>query len=207
MKKLLSLCLTLCMAFTLAAPALADDGDTSTACIQADDGRVELYNENCPKYQAPLGNEVPADLVPMPVFDMKNAIDNNWEHCTSCSKESPHLISTAADLDKIRTHLSTETTDGGTLNIINGFFQLTNDISFSPADFQSGGAFFRDGKGWLPIGAAASTGETPAAFLGWLDGNGFAIKNLLINNFVGQNGLFTQVRGEYGVENLHLVDF
>ena len=34
--------------------------------------------------------------------------NSSWEECVDCSQDKPHLISTPADLDKIRTHTHTE---------------------------------------------------------------------------------------------------
>jgi uncharacterized repeat protein (TIGR02543 family) len=67
-------------------------------------------------------------------------------------------IYTTADLDNIR-------------NDLGGKYILMNDIVFSDADFQVGGAFYNSGNGWIPIG----NGVVDAPFTGILDGNGFAI--------------------------------
>ena len=67
------------------------------------------------------------------------------------------LISTKQQLSDIR-------------NNLNGDYMLTNDIVFTESDFQPGGAFYNDGKGWEPIGSF----EKP--FTGSFDGNDFAIE-------------------------------
>ena len=59
---------------------------------------------------------------------------DEWALCAACSEETPHLISTKEDLDKIRTHLDEN-------GHVTGYFQLANDIVFEEADFAEGGAF------------------------------------------------------------------
>ena len=68
------------------------------------------------------------------VFAGEVPSSENWTGCTACSEESPHMISTKADLDHIRTHL------GGDGHV-NGYFKLANDIVFDKADFEEGGDF------------------------------------------------------------------
>ena len=100
----------------------------------------------------------------------------NWTGCTACSEKSPHMISTKADLDHIRTHL------GGDGHV-NGYFKLANDIVFDKADFEGGGAFYNGGLGWMPIGHDGTTHSEnadyePAICDIWLDGNGYTISGL-----------------------------
>ena len=49
---------------------------------------------------------------------------------------------------------------------------LEADLVFTPEDFAEGGAFYNEGRGWIPIGDR----ETP--FSGWLQGNGHTISGL-----------------------------
>ncbi len=56
-----------------------------------------------------------------------------------------------------------------------GKYYLTNDIIFTDADFEEGGAFYNDGKGWIPIGTE------DRFFNGKFDGRGYTIQNLTIN--------------------------
>ena len=58
--------------------------------------------------------------------------EEEWEECNQCSKDNPHLISTTADLDKVRTHTHTE----GNVTTITGYFKLVNDIVFTDEDYQ-----------------------------------------------------------------------
>ncbi len=71
-------------------------------------------------------------------------------------------ISTKQELNNIRNDLTAS-------------YYLTSDIEFTAADFQSGGAFYNDGKGFSPIG----NGKQP--FAGNFDGNGFVISGLQIS--------------------------
>ncbi|MBQ7779661.1 MAG: hypothetical protein IJ404_04115 [Clostridia bacterium] len=71
-------------------------------------------------------------------------------------------IYTKADLDAVRNNLS-------------GNYILMNDIEFTAADFAEGGAFYNGGVCWNPIGSEN------APFTGIFDGNGYAVRNLLIN--------------------------
>ena len=71
-------------------------------------------------------------------------------------------IYTKEDLDNIRNDL--------TANYI-----LMNDINFAEEDFAEKGAFFNDGKGWIPIGSSEFE------FSGVLDGNNHKIINLQIS--------------------------
>ena len=102
----------------------------------------------------------------------------DWTGCTACSEESPHRISTKADLDHIRTHLGE---DGH----VNGYFKLANDIVFDKADFKEGGDFYRGGCGWLPIGHDGTGGEQyePAPADIWLDGDGHSISGLEMHSY------------------------
>lgn len=79
----------------------------------------------------------------------------------SGTESNPYQISTAAQLNNIRNYPSSN-------------FILNNDIVFTDADFEEGGAFYNDGYGWEPI-------ET---FSGSLNGNGFTIENLYVYNLV-----------------------
>ena len=102
----------------------------------------------------------------------------DWTGCTACSEESPHMISTKADLDHIRTHL------GGDGHV-NGYFKLANDIAFEKADFEEGGAFYNGGLGWKPIGHDGTGGDkyAPASADIWLDGDGHSISGLEMHSY------------------------
>lgn len=98
-------------------------------------------------------------------------------------------ISTKEDLNNIR-------------NDLDGKYYLTCDIVFNEEDFEEGGAFYNDGKGWIPIG---ETYENP--FSGIFDGNGNTVKGLKIDlSNVGQVfvGLFGCSTGK--IENLGIID-
>ena len=115
-------------------------------------------------------------LLPMTAWASGEA-DGSWTECVSCSDSSPHLISTPADLDRIRTH--THQAEDGTVTIT-GYFQLANDIVFAEEDFAPGGAFYNDGQTWIPIGHQNLSGDDGIGqiFCGHFDGDGHSIKNL-----------------------------
>ncbi len=95
----------------------------------------------------------------------------------------PYLIKTKSDLDLVR-------------NDLDAYYRLENDLTFTSADFASGGAFYNGGKGWQPIAT-----EWSFPFTGVFDGNGKKIVNLQINaTSSGYFGLFGIVAGT--VKNL-----
>lgn len=59
-------------------------------------------------------------------------------------------------------------------NDLNGNYYLTCDIEFTEADFAPGGAFYNDGKGFVPIG----NGKSP--FTGTFDGRGHTVSGVKI---------------------------
>ena len=83
-------------------------------------------------------------------------------------------ISTKAELNAVRDNLS-------------GKYYLTRDIVFTEEDFKSGGAFYNDDAGWLPIGSVFQS-----VFTGIFNGNGFEIQGLEIreNSTSSYLGLF-----------------
>ncbi len=103
---------------------------------------------------------------------------------------SGHVIQpiyTKEDLSNIRNDLS-------------GTYKLMNNISFNDEDFQPGGAFYNQGKGWIPLG-----NEPESTFLGSFDGNGFSISGLTLtpsNVKEGVYGLFGYSEGN--IKNLEL---
>lgn len=120
--------------------------------------------------------------VPLSAF----AVDGNTK-----SFEGYIPISTKADLNAIRNDLSAK-------------YYLTNNIVFSESDFSEGGNYYNDGAGWSPIG----TYDEP--FVGTLDGNGYAIKNLKISinsSSTVMAGLFGFIEGNIvnlGMDNCSL---
>lgn len=75
--------------------------------------------------------------------------------------ETATPISTKEQLNNIRNNLS-------------GNYYLTNDIIFTEDDFKENGAFYNEGKGFVPIG----TDKSP--FTGTFDGKGHSISGLKI---------------------------
>ncbi len=87
----------------------------------------------------------------------------------------------------------------------NANFVMTNNITFSAADFALGGEFYNNGNGWVPIGKGSKSDVNEDIFAGTFDGNGYTILNLRINDRVlGIGGLFGV---NYGViKNLGVVN-
>jgi uncharacterized repeat protein (TIGR02543 family) len=94
---------------------------------------------------------------------------NNTTHFAggSGTAASPYLISTPRHLANI----------GLTLDYLGAHYRLLNDIHFSDADFQSGGAFHNSGAGWAPIGLNALL-EHQRAFTGNFNGDGYVVSGL-----------------------------
>ena len=84
-------------------------------------------------------------------------------------------------------------------NNLTGKYYLTADIVFNQADFEPSGSFYNDGYGWIPIGSAP--------FQGVLDGNGYTISGLTINNSdtgTVYAGLFCEIGSSGTIRNLHI---
>lgn len=89
-------------------------------------------------------------------------------------------IYTKEDLDNVRNDLSAN-------------YILMNDIVFEESDFEEGGEFYNEGKGWLPIGVDSKT-----AFSGEFNGNGFVIKNINIKDSIWNESSFSVAVGLFG---------
>ena len=132
--------------------------------------------------------------------------EEEWEECNQCSKDNPHLIATAADLDKVRTHTHTE----GNVTTITGYFKLVNDIVFTDEDYQENGAFYNNGWGWTPIGHNNKTSYFSGdQFQGDFNGDDYAVKNIKIERPAGYwyNGLFAGPGDNAHIYNLKLEGF
>ena len=95
--------------------------------------------------------------------------------------DSPYIITDKYQLDAVREYP-------------NGHFELGADIVFTAADFAEGGAFYRGGKGWEPIGSTFGD-----AFCGSFDGNGYSVCGLYLCDAPqngGNLGLFGFLRGQ-----------
>ncbi len=77
--------------------------------------------------------------------------------------ESPYIINNAFDLEAISDYADK-----------NAFFALAKDISFKAEDFEFGGDFYNEGKGFTPVG----TKDKP--FNGTFDGNGHTVSGLTV---------------------------
>ena len=124
-------------------------------------------------------NAVTAALYPVKTLDAPVSDDVSWESCKACSEDNPHMISTTAELDKIRTHIDSKSAR------ITGYFKLTNDIAFKDADFQEGGAYYNQGAGWIPLDGVGWA----ISFAGTLDGAGHSIDGIISNVTSLENGL------------------
>jgi hypothetical protein len=104
---------------------------------------------------------------------------------------SPYLISNKTDLRILSENWGEE-------NLWNKHYQQTVDISFEASDFQSGGNFYNEGEGWIPIGNASSQ------FSGTYDGQNHTIFNVFINRSAHSQGLFGRIILNSKVENLRV---
>lgn len=78
------------------------------------------------------------------------------------TKEWPYIILTKEHLNNVRLYRSS-------------YFRMMEDVVFTEADFQAGGAYYGDGQGWQPIG------DSIEPFTGTFDGNGHTVIGLKIN--------------------------
>ncbi|MCI8610287.1 MAG: InlB B-repeat-containing protein [Clostridiales bacterium] len=174
--KLLAVLLAIAMVMTILPTVVFAEGNNGTDAAPAASNRMELSD------------------------------DSSWEECANCSQENPHMISTPADLDKVRTHTHTD----GEVTSITGYFKLANDIVFLDEDFEENGAFYNEGWGWTPIGHNNKQSYfSGAKFCGDFDGNTYAVKNVKMNRPAQYwyNGLFAAVDGNAHVYNLTLDSF
>ncbi len=113
----------------------------------------------------------------------------------SGTEANPYLIATKTDL-KTLSENSSYWQQGY-------YFKQTADITFTTADFASGGAFYNSGLGWIPIGASYQL-----LFTGYYDGDGHIIDGLTINNTSGYSGLFGIAKNaeikNLGLENVNI---
>lgn len=98
---------------------------------------------------------------------------------------SPYRIETAKQLANINNHLGAN-------------YILCNDISFDDADFQGGGMFYNEGKGWISIGC-----DFYSDFEGIFNGQNNTIKGLVVRN-QKYMGLFGSSHGE--IKNVNVED-
>ena len=90
-------------------------------------------------------------------------------------EHNPYLVSDKTQLNNVRKYPD-------------AYFKQTKDIEFTAADFATGGMFYNNGYGWMPIGK-----DTNSSFNGCYDGGGYSIKNLRISittNNSAYGGLF-----------------
>lgn len=84
------------------------------------------------------------------------------------TKEEPYLIENPAQLGNMQKYTGDK---------FSGVcFQLKCDIKFKKSDFESGGDFYNDAKGWEPVGV-----NTQQSFQGVFDGNGKKIEGLVLS--------------------------
>ena len=102
------------------------------------------------------------------------------------TKSSPYIIKTKEHLNNVR-------------NSLNSYFKLISDIIFEESDFEEGGAFYNDGRGWKPIG------DSDENFWGYFDGRGHAISGLYCDNSDEEYvGLFGYTNGS--IKNLKMTN-
>ena len=78
-------------------------------------------------------------------------------------EHNPYLVSDKTQLNNVRKYPD-------------AYFKQTKDIEFTAADFATGGMFYNNGYGWMPIGK-----DDNSSFNGCYDGGGYSIKNLRIS--------------------------
>lgn len=91
-------------------------------------------------------------------------------------------------------------------------YEQVDDIYFQGSDFESGGDFYNDGKGFRPIGADTNPGLstfTGTKFTGSYDGQGHFIRGVIINRgaqyYIGFFGYFEGATVKnLGLENLDI---
>ena len=111
----------------------------------------------------------------------------------SGTEADPYLVETKEHLNNVR-------------NDLDAHYKMIADIEFSAADFAVGGDFYNNGTGWKPIGS----GTTNKSFTGVFDGNGYSVKNIIINIQSEQTvfaGLFNTNSGtikNLGIEDGHI---
>jgi len=109
------------------------------------------------------------------------------------TEASPYYIACASHLNNTRNYLSSH-------------FKLVKNIEFLESDFEVNGKFYNNGTGWKPIGS----GTTNKSFTGVFDGNGYSVKNIIINIQSEQTvfaGLFNTNSGtikNLGIEDGHI---
>lgn len=102
---------------------------------------------------------------------------------------APYLISTKEHLNNVRKYPD-------------AYFKQLNDIEFTATDFASGGTYYNNGYGWMPIGK-----DSNSPFKGSYDGGGYSIKNLKVDittvnsACVGLFGYCTGNLGNITIEN------
>ena len=126
--------------------------------------------ETTPEMPAP-GSAAPAgaatestdgNVAPEADANSQAALPDSMALITEGEWDGYYPITTVYELNAIR-------------NKLDGKYVLMNDLVFSSADFERGGAFYNGGAGWSPIGTYNDR------FTGTFDGNGHTISNLFVN--------------------------
>lgn len=110
----------------------------------------------------------------------------------SGTESDPYVITTKEHLNNVRTAMD-------------AVYRMDADIIFTEEDFAENGAFYNEGKGWLPLGKAENSSQSDTVFRGKFDGNSHVIKGLYINRPEElDTGLFKYLGGT--IESLGLED-
>lgn len=140
---------------------------------------VSYNNENIP-----LGNYKIEVYYHNTKYD--ELIWNLTEHNNTFSgigtESNPYIIKTSQDLNNIRNNINPET------NLIEGYYELNNDLDLTDDTTKESGLFYNSGKGWKPINN----------FSGSFEGNNHVISGLNINRVEPEDdsvGLFGNVYG------------
>lgn len=108
---------------------------------------------------------------------------------------SPYLISNKMDLKNLMENVAIN-------NLWDKYYKQTTNIAFEAADFESGGDFYNEGKGWSPIGT-----DIAPYFTGSYNGQNHTISGLYINSATEYyQGFFGSLGAGANIENLGVID-
>lgn len=165
--------------------------DTSTGWLSESEDRIQVVS--CTENSVVLKANHQADIsiigyyisdkdsqVRVPVhFEMKSDVRTPLKG--NGTKADPYLVGSAYDLETVAQYDSKD-----------AYFALAEDISFTPADFEFGGAFYNVGNGMLTIGDV--TNGFKGTFTGLYNGKVHSVSGLAVaGNVFG--GLFGATDG------------
>lgn len=162
-------------------------------------------SKNGDKYYVEISDEITILQDNSSMEDLKD-----WNGCTSCSKEHPHIITNKYEFESIRTHVNTD--ENGN-QYIGGYFVLGNDIYFNASDFKENGDFYNNGIGFITFGIDGGSNGFNGPYTKskiYLNGDNHIIKNLKSNyqeSLQYRTGLFAYLDAGGVIENLKIDSF